>query len=167
MELTARRWKVLVILNQAYYSHDDEYCIDDITDQNDGIHGREIWFYLDEKYTGSLEGAHQSFLVSNYGRYKSYTGYNAIIVTPWENFAGYLMITLTRNNESIKLRAHRPVAYYCLADDEASFDKLDVHHKASKTDNQAWNLVICDKKLHRQLDKAKREAAKADKLKAA
>lgn len=145
--------------------YNDEYCIDDIPDKNDGVHGREIWFYLDEKYTGSLEGAHQSFLVSNYGRYKSYTGYNAIIVTPWENFAGYLMITLTRNNESIKLRAHRPVAYYYLLPDMPAgtrFDNSDIHHRASKTDNEAWNLqIITDRKIHRQLDRAKRAAEAA------
>lgn len=106
-------------------------------------------------------------MVSNYGRYKTYTGYHAKIVTPQKNKFGYLIVIFRRNGEYLKLRVHRPVAYYYLADDESSFDKMDVHHKASKEENQAWNLVICDKQLHRELDKAKRAAAKAAQPKAA
>lgn len=141
--------------------YDDEYCIDDIPDQNDGVHGREIWCFLDDKYIGALQNARQTYLVSNYGRYKSYTGYHAKIVPQFENEYGYLNVYFRRKGETLKLRVHRPVAYYYLAEDEESFNKMDVHHKASKTENQAWNLVICDKKLHRELDKAKRAAAKA------
>lgn len=146
---------------------DDEYCLDDVPDLNDGIHGQEQWIFLDDKYTSALEGARQTFLVSNYGRYKTYTGYHAKIVTPQKNKFGYLIVIFRRNGEYLKLRVHRPVAYYYLADDESSFDKMDVHHKASKEENQAWNLVICDKQLHRELDKAKRAAEKAAQPKAA
>lgn len=145
--------------------YDDEYCIDDIPDLNDGEHGEEQWHFLDDKFTCGVKNARQTFLVSNYGRYKSYTGYKARIVPIQETEAGYGRPFLTCDNDFIRPKAHRPVAFYFLLDDmpeDTNFDKCDVHHKKGKLDNQAWNLqIVSDRSLHRQLDKAKRAAEAA------
>ena len=145
--------------------YDDEYCIDEIPDLNDGIHGEEKWYFLGDKYVGLLDNAHQTFLVSNYGRYKSYTDYYARIIQPAATEKGYLTVCLSRSNVRIKVRVHRPVAYYFLLPgmpEGTRFDGSDVHHKANKADNQEWNLeIVQDRALHRQLDKAKRAAEAA------
>ena len=159
------KWWLYSIKPVIRLIYDDEYCIDEIPDLDDGEHGQEQWRFVGDKYVGTLDNAHQTFLVSNYGRFKSYTGYYAQLLTPQPTEHGYLIVCFSRNNDKVRAKAHRPVAYYYLLPDMPAgtrFDNSDVHHKASKTDNEAWNLqIVPDRKIHRQLDKAKRAAEAA------
>lgn len=148
---TAQQISIKPIIRAGY---NDEYCIDNIPDLDDGEHGREVWKYVGEKFVGSLQNAHQTFLVSNYGRFKSYTDCLAKIMNPYENDYGYLRVFFTRNHDTIMIRANRLVAYNFNQDElpeGVDFDHCVVHHKKGKTDNESWNLQIFTPDEHRRI----------------
>ena len=74
------------------------------------------------------------YFISNYGRVKSYTQYNATLLTPQPNNSGYLRVKINGKKQFI----HRLVAAAFLPIEK---DKKIIHHKdGNKKNNKLDNL---------------------------
>lgn len=134
--------------------YDSEWCVDTIPD----LPGEE-WCFVGRYFLGDKH--HESFLVSNWSRIKSYTDNNAFLMHPYANCqTGYMEIKFGDTNRE-RPSLHRLVGYhFCWKKDcpDLPFESLDIHHIASIHENQAWNLSAMPKaehiKLHQRLNKA-------------
>lgn len=111
-----------------------EFCIDNI--QN--LKGEE-WKPL---------ANNDKYFVSNYGRIKSYCGYNAIILKTYKQKSGYLEIKISDKN----IKVHQLVAAaFCENRYKNTSVKTEIHHKNKvRTDNRAANLEILSIQEHHQ-----------------
>lgn len=133
--------------------YDSALCVDSIPD----LPG-EQWKFIGLPFTFQKETS----LVSNYGRIKSYADYNAILRHPvWNESTGYWEIKFG-NTKKERPTVHRLVGYYFVWQrdrPDLPFDQnLDIHHIATRDENQAWNLTAMPKsehiELHARLKKA-------------
>lgn len=85
-----------------------------------------------------IPGYEGSYMVSSYGRVKSFKNNKERILKPGKNSSGYLNITLYKNDLPHYYRAHRLVAIAFLPNPE---NKNQVNHiNGIKTDNRLENL---------------------------
>ena len=104
-----------------------EYCIDSIENYR-----LEEW-----KPIAETDG---KYLISNYGRLKSYCRYRAIIVKPYSNQYGYYRADIRRNGKRITALIHRLVANaFVINDNPKDNDTVD-HIDGDKHNNRASNL---------------------------
>lgn len=123
-----------VLYKQAF---NEEYCIDNI-------------FNLPHEQWKQLL-TNDTYYVSNYGRVKSYNGYNARILSNVNNGSGYVRVDINGRKELV----HLLVAKYFLNNTDIK-DK-EVHHKnALKIDNYYSNLeyLSCEEhgKKHKEIN---------------
>lgn len=110
-----------------------EYCRDDIINLYN-----EQW-----KEIPNTKG---KYFISNCGRVKSYCGYNAIILTPYTKYNGYLEVKICGRKQMI----HKLVADAFCQNNYAD-QKVQVHHTDSnRKNNNATNLEILSIKEHHQ-----------------
>lgn len=104
-----------------------EYCIDSIENYR-----LEEW-----KPIAETDG---KYLISNYGRLKSYCRYRAIIVKPYSNQYGYYRADIRRNGKRVTALIHRLVANaFVINDNPKDNDTVD-HIDGDKHNNRASNL---------------------------
>ena len=104
-----------------------EYCIDSIENYR-----LEEW-----KPIAETDG---KYLISNYGRLKSYCRYRAIIVKPYSNQYGYYRADIRRNGNRVTALIHRLVANaFVINDNPKDNDTVD-HIDGDKHNNRASNL---------------------------
>lgn len=104
-----------------------EYCIDSIENYR-----LEEW-----KQIAETDG---KYLISNYGRLKSYCRYRAIIVKPYSNQYGYYRADIRRNGKRVTALIHRLVANaFVINDNPKDNDTVD-HIDGDKHNNRASNL---------------------------
>lgn len=122
---------------------DKEFCIDEI----ENLSGEE-W--------KEIENTKGKYFVSNYGRIKSFCGYNAIILKPYTNEKGYLIVKI--NSKNIKI--HQVVAFaFCENKYKGTETKIEIHHKnTNRQDNKADNLLIVSVKEHHKIHSEKETA---------
>ena len=120
--------KRCVTLKKLYRKvFDKEYCIDNIENYR-----LEEWKPIEE-----TKG---KYLISNYGRLKSYCRYRAIIVKPYSNQYGYYRADIRRNGKRITALIHRLVANaFVINDNPKDNDTVD-HIDGNKNNNASYNL---------------------------
>lgn len=128
----------LVSLKPLYRQiYNKEYCIDNIKNLP-----AEEWKEIDKYY-----------YISNYGRLKSYCGYNAIIVQQHYDNKYYLQGKI----HGKKVAIHRLVAEYFVYNDNP-IEKIEVHHidteqRNNKYNNLVWLTVEEHRNIHKELRK--------------
>ena len=112
-----------------------EFCIDEI----ENLSGEE-W--------KPIENTDNKYFISNYGRVKSYCGYNAIVLKCYLQKSGYLEVKINSKNFKI----HQLVAFsFCEYRYIGTETKTEVHHiNRKRTDNRAENLLILSIKEHHE-----------------
>lgn len=106
---------------------DKEYCIDNI----------ENYLFEEWKPIAETEG---KYLISNYGRLKSYCRYSAIIVKPYLNQYGYYRADIRISGKRVTALIHRLVANaFVINDNPKENDTVD-HIDGNKHNNKASNL---------------------------
>lgn len=124
--------------------YDSEYCIDQIPDLPN-----EEWNFVDTDFLRNLRNSRETLLVSNYGRMKTYTGYQAKILHQYKNAAGYWEVLPCSDGRQVHIKVHRLVAYYYVRQAYGKmwitpkmFQYLPVHHLKTKDDNSCLDLYI-------------------------
>lgn len=106
---------------------DKEYCIDNI----------ENYLFEEWKPIAETQG---KYLISNYGRLKSYCRYSAIIVKPYLNQYGYYRADIRISGKRVTALIHRLVANaFVINDNPKENDTVD-HIDGNKHNNKASNL---------------------------
>lgn len=106
--------------------HDKEYCIDEIEN-------------LENEEWKEIEGTKGKYFISNMGRVKSYSGYNAIILKCGKH-KGYKRVELYIDGKGTSEKVHRLVAkYFC----EGYSKYKDVHHIDKNRENNKYTNLIC------------------------
>lgn len=106
---------------------DKEYCIDNI----------ENYLLEEWKPIAETEG---KYLISNYGRLKSYCRYSAIIVKSYSNQYGYYRADIRKSSKRVTALIHRLVANaFVINDNPKENDTVD-HIDGNKHNNKASNL---------------------------
>ena len=104
------------------------YCIDNIQD----LKG-EQWKII--------ENTNNLYYVSNYGRIKSYTKYNAFLLIQYSNEKNYKKVTIVENGKSKHKFVHLLVAQTFLQQPNNNDKVYQIHHKdKDKTNNCIDNL---------------------------
>ena len=113
--------------------YNKEFCIDEI----ENLSGEE-W--------KPIENTDNKYFISNYGRVKSYCGYNAIVLKPYLQQRGYLEVKI--NDKNFKI--HQLVANaFCENRYKGTETKTEIHHKnRNKQDNRSHNLIILSVEEH-------------------
>lgn len=115
------KWITKSLKSIYRYAFSAEFCIDNIRD-----FPGEQWKPL---------RINNKYLVSNYGRVKSLCKYKSIILKPFENKKGYLIVKINNKNYFI----HRLVAQEFIPNDNIILDTI--HHKdTNKKNNYVNNL---------------------------
>ncbi len=123
------------------------YCVDNITN----IEG-EIW-----KEIKDTDG---NYFISSYGRVKSYTGYQAVILKPATTATGYKRLQIVQKGILVNKLVHRLVASAFLLPPK-SIDEI-IHHKDNnrknnRADNLEWLSVAEHKKIHNEMEKGDKQ----------
>lgn len=117
-----------VILKKLYRKvFDKEYCIDSIEN------------YLLEEWK-PIEETDGKYLISNYGRLKSYCRYSAIIVKPYSNQYGYYRADIRKSGKRVTALIHRLVATAFVVNDNPKENDTVDHIDGNKHNNKASNL---------------------------
>lgn len=106
---------------------DKEYCIDNI----------ENYLLEEWKPIAETEG---KYLISNYGRLKSYCRYSAIIVNPYSNQYGYYRADIRKSGKRVTALIHRLVANAFVVNDNPKENDTVDHIDGNKHNNKASNL---------------------------
>lgn len=106
---------------------DKEYCIDSIEN------------YLLEEWK-PIEETDGKYLISNYGRLKSYCRYSAIIVKPYSNQYGYYRADIHKSGKRVTALIHRLVATAFVVNDNPKENDTVDHIDGNKHNNKASNL---------------------------
>lgn len=123
------------------------YCIDNIQNLNN-----EIW--------KEIENTDGNYYISNKGRVKSYTGYNAIILRPAVIKNGYERLQISKNGILVNKLIHRLVASAFLPAPK-NIDEV-LHHKDgnkrnNNADNLQWLSVAEHLQIHNEQQKGENE----------
>lgn len=117
-----------------------EFCVDNIQDLT-GEQWREI---------PNTKGR---YFVSNFGRVKSYCGHTSRLLKYFEQYSGYLEVSI----DGKKRKIHQLVAL-CFCENKYKNIKTEVHHKdKNKRNNNAANLVILSVCEHHKLHNKKED----------
>lgn len=113
-------------------------CNDQIVD----LHNEE-WRYI--------KGTEQKYMVSNYGRVKSFIGYEAKLLKQIPTNKGYYRVWITIDGEAKQIFVHRLVAAEFLQKPEGI--NLQIHHKDfcgfnNKSNNLEWLTIAEHRKKH-------------------
>lgn len=125
--------------------YDKEYCIDNIESLKN-----EEW--------KEVEGSEGKYYVSNQGRIKSYTKYEAIILKPTITRKGYERLQLYINGITSSLFVHRIVAAAFLPVPESinfQLHHIDKNPRNNKAENLVWLSPKDHQQLHRKLEEMK------------
>ena len=132
------------IKNIVRAMYDSEYCIDQIPDLPN-----EEWNFVEPVFLKNLRNFRETLLISNLGRAKTYTGYQAKILQQYEDAYGYMEIMPQSDGKKIHLKIHRLEAYYFVRQAYGKmwitpeiFQYLPVHHLKTKKDNSCIDLYI-------------------------
>ena len=98
------------------------YCIDNIKD----LQG-EQWKVI--------KNTNDNYYVSNYGRIKSYTQYNAFLLIQYNNERNYKKVTIVENGTQKHKFVHLLVAQTFLKQPNNENNNYQVHHKDKNTMN--------------------------------
>lgn len=93
-----------------------------------------------------IENTSGKYFISNYGRVKSYCGYNAKLLQPYKQSNGYLEVKINKKNYKI----HQLVAFaFCENRYKGTKTKVEIHHSNRlRYDNRADNLQILSIEEH-------------------
>ena len=129
VKLKDKNWKYgYVTLKKLYRKvFDKEYCIDSIEN------------YLLEEWK-PIEETDGKYLISNYGRLKSYCRYSAIIVKPYSNQYGYYRADIRKSGKRVTALIHRLVATAFVVNDNPKENDTVDHIDGNKHNNKASNL---------------------------
>ena len=111
--------------------YNKEFCFDNIKNFDN-----EIWKEINE-----TKG---KYFISNYGRIKTYCGYNAKILKQFKTKKNYNTVNINKKHYKI----HRLVAYYFIS---TNLKENEVHHIDGNTfNNKVDNLEILSAEQHRK-----------------
>lgn len=134
-----RKYSLKHLYRAAYNA---EYCIDCVKEKP-----AEQW-----KVIPNTDG---KYFISNYGRVKSLCKYKAIILQPYQQKNGYLIVKI--NGQNVKI--HRLVAFAFCENKYNDSQKVEIHHLNNRrNDNTAANLCILSAEEHRKIH-GKKETA--------
>lgn len=127
-----------ISLKKLYYLvYNKNYCIDNIKDLDN-----EVW--KDIELTNGI------YKISNLGRVKSLTGYEARILKTTRNLKGYLRVDIIQEKQRATKLVHRLVAAAFLMQPH-NID-MQIHHKDfDNTNNKADNLQWLTPKEHKEI----------------
>lgn len=127
-----------ISLKKLYYLvYNKNYCIDNIKDLDN-----EVW--KDIELTNGI------YKISNYGRVKSFVGYEARILKPTRNLQGYFRVDIVQEKQRATKLVHRLVAAAFLLQPH-NID-MQIHHKDfDNTNNKADNLQWLTPKEHKEI----------------
>lgn len=130
--------------------YNKNYCIDNTINLDN-----EIW--KDIELTNGI------YKISNYGRVKSFVGYEARILKPTKNKQGYFRVDIVQEKQRATKLIHRLVAAAFLMQPQ-SID-MQIHHKDfdnsnNNADNLQWLTPKQHKEIHLQRNKEIKENAK-------
>lgn len=113
--------------------HFNNFTLSSLTEVVDGILNIEKW--------EDIKGYEGLYKISSFGRVKSLSN-NKLkkdkILKQGKNHAGYLHVSLSKNNKRITKRVSRMVGIYFIPNPE---NKQQINHKKGiRTDNRAWEL---------------------------
>lgn len=149
--LTKDNKTIKISLKKLYYLvYNKHYCIDNIKDLDN-----EVW--KDIELTNGI------YKISNLGRVKSLTGYEARILKPTRNLQGYSRVDISQEKQRATKLIHRLVAAAFLLPPK-SID-MQIHHKDfdntnNKADNLEWLTPNQHKEIHLKRKKEEIENAK-------
>ena len=127
-----------ISLKKLYYIvYNKHYCIDNIKDLDN-----EVW--------KEIENTNALYYVSNYGRIKSFSGYEARILKPFKTLKGYYRVDIFKDEQRTTKLIHRLVAAAFLEPPQ-NID-MQIHHKDfDSTNNKADNLIWLNPQQHKQI----------------
>lgn len=127
-----------ISLKKLYFLvYGEIFCIDKIQDQP-----KEIWKEFPQN---------SNYLVSNKGRIKSLSRYEAIILTPTKNVKGYETVKINGKSQYL----HKVIIETFVRKVK---ENEEIHHKdTNKSNNSLDNLIILTKEEHRKLHNQKRK----------
>ena len=129
--------------------YEKPYCIDNIKDIDN-----EIWEIV--------ENTNGNYYISNRGRVKSYTAYNAILLKPMRTENGYLRVEIVQNERRAIKLIHRLVAAAFLPKPQSI--EMQLHHKdGNKENNEYNNLQWVTPTEHRMIHNERRNKENASK----
>lgn len=131
------RYKAITLKELYLIVYNKIYCIDGI----ESLEGEEWRAIPDSK---------GKYWVSNKGRIKSYTGYEAILLNPFMTQSGYKRVSIFIDGKRQDCLVHRLVALCFLPNPDRP--DFQIHHKDfSLTNNIASNLVYLSPAEHRRI----------------
>lgn len=135
LKTTDNKYKTISLKSLYRLVYNKPYCVDLIESLPD-----EVWKLIRD--TNGL------YYVSSYGRIKSYTGYNAILLKPYANQGGYLRVDIVIDGQRQTKLVHRLVAASFLPMPKDLDDQLH-HINGLKESNEASNLIWLSPAKHR------------------
>lgn len=93
----------------------------------------------------NIEGYEGRYMISNYGRVKSFIGHEKIL-TPRINTKGYYSVQLSKNKKAKSFLIHRLVAI-AFIDNPKGLPYIN-HKDEDRTNNHVSNLEWCDEKYN-------------------
>jgi len=113
--------------------HFENFALSNLTEIVDGVLKLEEWV--------DIKGYEGFYKISSFGRVKSLSNgkfKKDKILKQGKNHAGYLHVSLSKNNVRITKRVSRIVGFYFIQNPE---NKKQINHKKGiRTDNRAWEL---------------------------
>lgn len=144
LKTTENKQKTISLKKLYYLVFNKIFCIDTIEDLEN-----EIWKVIPDI-------GNNQYFISNYGRCKSLTGYEAKLLNPFYNQYGYGRITIRSNGERTDVLIHVLVANAFLDRLNQNSD-LQIHHRdKNRKNNCVDNLELLTANEHKKKHSKKR-----------